>query len=247
MACNNKIKKISQQIIKDPKNLQQLPPLIQLFKQNASTSNNGILWLQRIFIHYNQKISFLTDTINTNNTNKAAIWMNKQYNTFKNILCTILYSSTITSMIHDSFKSLLHFAELQNNTNTFEQIIIILLFKSNLTNDLQSIFSNFIYNKTNKNICIKTFTSICHLTSNQLITKYLSFIHSNLNNNDDLSKLHSTFQWNTLHILFVLSEMGNPYKAPPLKKRKFPINNNNNIDAIHSKNRDNYLTIAWLN
>eukprot|EP01084_Bolivina_argentea_P195935 336002_1 len=246
MASNNKIKKVSQQIIKDAKNLQHLPQLIKLFKQNgSSTTTNGILWLERIFIHYNEKISFLSDD---NADNKAAQWMSKQYLSFESILLHLFDSSNIISTIQDSFKTLLHFAEIQNKDALFDQILLIFLFKQSLTNELKSILTAFIFDAQHRCNAIKSFTKLCHLSPPQLLAQYYSFTkkrHST-KSNDEPSKLQSIFSWNTLHILLMFSEesLTHPSGIPSPKKRKFNNTTNTANDVIRNKN--NYLNIAWL-
>ena len=175
--------------------------------------------------------------------------MNKQYQIFQSILIDLLHSSQTVSTINDSFKCLLHFIKLQKNTQLCQQILIILLFKPNLSSELKSIFSNFVYNSERSEASeaneddihyygIKSLATVCHLSSTDLITKYLQITKNKATNieNDELSIRISTFLWNALDILFILSDNST---APPLKKRKL----NNDQD----KKRNNYLSIAWLN
>ena len=83
-------------------------------------------------------------------------------------------TNTKPSILNNCFRSLLHFAELQkDNTQLFQNIIIILLFRQNYLNELQSIFVNHIFDQDSKNNnAIKGFAQICHLSSNELISKY---------------------------------------------------------------------------
>ena len=171
--------------------------------------------------------------------------MNKQYKLFENILIEIFCKKDIISSItNDSLKCLLFFGELQNdNNNLYEKVIIILLFKYNLSKELISIFTTFIYEtESNDNNAIKCFAKVCHLSTSELITKYLKFIKTKKpfknDDNDELSKLISKFSWNTLNILFNLSDiLCSKIGGPPLKKRKLNTN----------QTRNNYLSIAWLN
>ena len=192
---------------------------------------NGILWFKRIFIHYNQKIAFLTPE--SPDSNKAANWMREQYTVFEDILVKLFHSSNSTAITHDSFKSLLHFADLQKSLELFEKIIIVLLFKAKLTSDLKTIFANFVYQNRDNNLCIKAFTKICHLLSQELLTKYSQII--NTENNQNFSKL---VQCNTLEILFLFSEKCTKNKSPPMKKQKM------STEISKTQTRDNYLSMA---
>ena len=103
---------------------------------------NGILWLRRIFEHYNEKISFLKET---KSENKAAVWMKKQYCVFERVLLDLLHSDKPKLLKNNALRCLLHFVVLQQSTHVCEQILVILLFDANLSNEQKSIFSKFVY------------------------------------------------------------------------------------------------------
>eukprot|EP00485_Elphidium_margaritaceum_P020322 CAMPEP_0202729528 /NCGR_PEP_ID=MMETSP1385-20130828/186179_1 /ASSEMBLY_ACC=CAM_ASM_000861 /TAXON_ID=933848 /ORGANISM="Elphidium margaritaceum" /LENGTH=702 /DNA_ID=CAMNT_0049395793 /DNA_START=15 /DNA_END=2123 /DNA_ORIENTATION=- len=268
-------RKLAQKIIKDPKNLPNLPKLIRLFKQNATQTKNAILWLQRIFVHFNDKISFLNTSVaasadNDNagdanhNNNKGAVWMKQQYAQFEGILMSVLQSSgsnTSTTIMHDALKCLLFFAKLQNHSLAmYNNILFALLCKTStdMTFEQRSIFITFAFEEPQQSTvnhnALQALAQICRLSATQICDRFAASKKKiDEASNDEL--LIARFSRNLLQLLLEVSHASTSNNgaaaaaAPPIKKRK--LNDANDAGAIDARmirqQRSNFVGMAWLN